>query len=62
MIFFIGFILGCVWHAFIIIRRRAWYFIPLIIGCLRALSQPKDTTAWLKITDKDLFQSKSQAT
>lgn len=45
MIFLIGFIIGCAWHVFIIIRRRAWYFIPLIIGCLRTLSQPKPTTA-----------------
>lgn len=44
MIFLIGFILGCGWHAFIIIRRRAWYFIPLIIGCLRTLSPPNYTT------------------
>ncbi|KAF0327599.1 hypothetical protein K4K61_008112 [Colletotrichum sp. SAR11_59] len=34
MIFLVGFIVGCAWHVFIIVRRRAWYFIPLIIGCL----------------------------
>uniref|UniRef100_L2G970 Rta1 domain-containing protein n=1 Tax=Colletotrichum fructicola (strain Nara gc5) TaxID=1213859 RepID=L2G970_COLFN len=34
MIFLIGFVVGCAWHVFIIVRRRAWYFIPLIIGCL----------------------------
>lgn len=45
MIFLIDFILGCAWHASIIIRRRAWYLIPLIIGCLRTLSQPNYMTA-----------------
>ncbi|KAF4827723.1 Protein RTM1 [Colletotrichum tropicale] len=34
MIFLVGFVVGCAWHVFIIVRRRAWYFIPLIIGCL----------------------------
>lgn len=43
MIFLVGFAVGCAWH--VIVRRRAWYFIPLIIGCLRTLSHTRHTTS-----------------
>ncbi|CCF35150.1 hypothetical protein CH063_07000 [Colletotrichum higginsianum] len=37
MIFLIGFIVGGAWHAFIIVRKRSWYFTPMLIGCILEL-------------------------
>ncbi|KAF7557736.1 hypothetical protein G7Z17_g472 [Cylindrodendrum hubeiense] len=37
MIFLIAFGLATIWHMWVIIRHRAWYFTPLLIGCLLEL-------------------------
>lgn len=34
MIFFVAFVIGGAWHLYIIIRKRAWYFTPMLIGCI----------------------------
>ncbi|KAF4784213.1 hypothetical protein HER10_EVM0005596 [Colletotrichum scovillei] len=33
IIFFVAFVIGGAWHLYIIIRKRAWYFTPMLIGC-----------------------------
>ncbi|KAL6411787.1 rta1 domain-containing protein [Ilyonectria robusta] len=35
MIFLLAFGLATLWHLWVIIRQRAWYFTPLLISCLR---------------------------
>ncbi|EXF80726.1 hypothetical protein CFIO01_13595 [Colletotrichum fioriniae PJ7] len=37
MIFFVAFVIGGAWHLYIIIRKRAWYFTPMLIGCILEL-------------------------
>lgn len=34
MIFLVGFIICTGWHAYIVFTRRAWYFTPLVLGCI----------------------------
>ncbi|KAH6971054.1 RTA1 like protein-domain-containing protein [Ilyonectria sp. MPI-CAGE-AT-0026] len=34
MIFLLAFGLVTIWHVWVIIRHRAWYFTPLLIGCI----------------------------
>ncbi|KAH6884869.1 RTA-like protein [Thelonectria olida] len=34
MIFLIAFGLASLWHTWIIFRRKAWYFTPLLLGCI----------------------------
>ncbi|KAH7015902.1 RTA-like protein [Ilyonectria destructans] len=34
MIFLLAFGLATLWHLYIILSRRAWYFIPLLFGCI----------------------------
>ncbi|KAH8652574.1 RTA-like protein [Ilyonectria robusta] len=34
MIFLLAFCLVTIWHIWVIIRQRAWYFTPLLIGCI----------------------------
>ncbi|KAL6405885.1 hypothetical protein AUP68_10769 [Ilyonectria robusta] len=34
MIFLLAFSVGTLWHLWIIARQRAWYFTPLLLGCI----------------------------
>ncbi|KAK1658014.1 RTA-like protein [Colletotrichum godetiae] len=38
IIFFIAFVIGGAWHLYIIVRKRAWYFTPMLIGCILELA------------------------